>query len=216
MKLYGYWRSSCSWRVRIALGIKQLDYEYVPVHLLEGEQLSPAHAQRNPMAQVPVLEVEHDGRTERLGQSLAIIEYLEERHPKPALLPADPVLRARARQLAEIVNSGIQPMQNLALLRHLEHVAPAVDRKAFPAHFVARGLGALEALAAVTAGRYLVGDDVSVADVCLVPQLYGARRFGIALEPYPTLIAVEARLAELEAFQAAHADRQPDASPAAR
>jgi maleylpyruvate isomerase len=216
MKLYGYWRSSCSWRVRIALNLKGLEYEYVPVHLLAGEQHSDAHAAKNPMEQVPVLELAHDGRIEQLGQSMAIIEYLEQRFPEPALLPKDAVLRARARQLAEIVNSGMQPLQNLALHSQLEKVAPGVDRKAFTAHFLTLGLGALEALAAHTAGAYLVGDQVSVADVFLVPQLYGARRFGIALESYSTLVRVETRLAELEAFAKAHADRQPDAVPHAR
>lgn len=209
MKLYGYWRSSCSWRVRIALEVKGLEYEYVPVHLLKGEQRASEHAARNPMEQVPVLELD-DGQ--RLGQSIAIIEYLEERFPEPALLPRDPVLRARARQLAEIVNSGIQPMQNLGILDHLKEAAPELDRKAFPARFIARGFAAMEAIAKHTAGRYLVGDAVSVADVCLVPQFYGARRFGVPLDPYPTLVAVEARLAELSAFKKAHADAQPDAA----
>lgn len=213
MKLYGYWRSSCSWRVRIALEAKGLAWQYVPVHLLEGQQHAREHAAKNPMEQVPVLEVEEGGRTHRLAQSLAIIEYLEERYPSPPLLPADPILRARARQLAEIVNSGIQPMQNLGLLQHLKEVAPAADRKAWPAHFIARGFAAMEAIARQTAGRCLVGDQVSVADACLVPQLYGARRFGVALDAYPTLIAVEGRLAELEAFRRAHADAQPDATP---
>jgi maleylpyruvate isomerase len=211
MKLYGYWRSSCSWRVRIALGLKGIDYEYVPVHLLEGEQHASDHASRNPMEQVPVLEVEHAGRVHRLGQSLAIMEFLEEAFPQPPLLPADPIARARTRQLAEIVNSGIQPMQNLGVLERLAAVAPAADKKAWAAHFVARGLGALEALARETAGRYLVGESITLADVCLVPQLYGARRFGVALDPFPTLTAVESRLGENEAFDKAHADRQPDA-----
>lgn len=211
MKLYGYWRSSCSWRVRIALGLKGVQWEYVPVHLLEGEQHASEHSSKNPMGQVPVLEVERDGKLHMLGQSLAIIEYLEETHPEPALLPRDPIARARTRQLAEIVNSGIQPMQNLGVLEHLAVVAPSADKKAWAAHFVGRGLAALETLARRTAGRYLVGDDVTLADVCLVPQLYGARRFGVALESFPTLTAVEARLGELEAFDKAHADRQPDA-----
>jgi maleylpyruvate isomerase len=212
MKLYGYWRSSSSWRVRIALEIKARPWQYAAVQLLEGEQNRSAHANRNPMQQVPVLEVEEDGKLVRLGQSLAIIEYLEERFPEPPLLPADRVLRARARQLAEIVNSGIQPMQNLALLAHLKAVAPGVHRKAFPAHFIARGLGAIEAIATQTAGRYLVGEQVTLADVCLVPQLYSARRFDVELDPFPTLLAIEARLAALESFQRAHPDRQPDAT----
>jgi maleylpyruvate isomerase len=211
MKLYGYWRSSSSWRVRIALEIKARPWQYAAVHLLEGEQNKSEHAGRNPMQQVPVLELEEQGELVRIGQSLAIIEFLEERFPEPPLLPADRVQRARARQLAEIVNSGIQPLQNLALLAHLKAVAPAVHRKAFPAHFIARGLGAMEAIAAHTAGRYLVGDQVTIADVCLVPQLYSARRFDVELEAFSTLLAIERRLNELEPFQRAHPDRQPDA-----
>lgn len=211
MKLHGYWRSSCSWRVRIALGIKGVVYEYVPVHLLKGEQRADEHASKNPMQQVPVLEIEHGGKTHRLGQSLAIIEFLEETIPRPPLLPEDPIARARTRQLAEIVNSGIQPMQNLSVLEQLAVVAPDTDKKAWTAHFLTRGLTALEALARQTAGRYLVGDSVTLADVCLVPQLYGARRFGVALDAFSTLTAVEARLGEIEAFDRAHADKQPDA-----
>jgi maleylpyruvate isomerase len=211
MKLYGYFRSSCSWRVRIALELKGQPWQYAAVHLLEDEQSSSQHVQRNPMQQVPVLEVEEQGKLIRLGQSLAIIEYLEERFPEPPLLPADRVARARTRQLAEIVNSGIQPLQNLALLAHLKAVAPSADRKAFPAHFIARGLGAIEALAGQTSGRYLVGDSVTLADLCLVPQLHAARRFGVELDAFSTLIAIEARLAGIEAFQRAHPDRQPDA-----
>jgi maleylpyruvate isomerase len=210
VKLYGYWRSSSSWRVRIALGLKGIDYESLPVDLLAGEQRAGEHALRNPMQQVPVLAVETGGKTHHLGQSLAILEYLEETHPEPALLPSDPVERARVRQLAEIVNSGVQPYQNLALLRQLEKMAPELDRKAWLGHFLSNGLAALEALARQSAGSYLVGEHVTLADVVLVPQLYSARRFGVLLEAYPTLTAVEARLELLEAFRQAHPDRQPD------
>ncbi len=212
MKLHGYWRSSASWRVRIALAWKDLAYDYVPVHLVRGggEQHAQGYRASNPMRQVPLLAL--DGGVE-LSQSLAIIEYLEERHPAPGLLPADPIARARARQLAEIVNSGIQPLQNLAVLQHLDTLA--VDRNAWAVHWISRGLEALESLAKTTAGRYAVGDAVSIADLCLIPQLYSSRRFPVDLAPYPTLLRIEAACAELPAFQAAHADRQPDATPGA-
>ncbi|AKU93059.1 maleylacetoacetate isomerase [Vulgatibacter incomptus] len=213
MKLHGYWRSSASWRVRIALAHKGLAYEYVPVHLVRGggEQHSEAHRAKNPMAQVPVLELD-DGTM--LSQSLAIIEWLEETHPTPPLLPKDPVARARARQLAEMVNAGIQPLQNIGVQQHLVSLGLGVDEKAWTVHWIRRGLGALEAVAKNTAGRFCVGDAVSVADACLVPQLYGARRFAIDVADYPTLARIEEACAALPAFAAAHADRQPDAVPA--
>ena len=124
MKLFSYWRSSCSWRVRIALAYKNIPHTLVPVHLVQGggEQHGAEHVARNPSAQVPVLEIEANGVTQHLGQSLPILEYLEECHPHPALLPADPSLRARARQMAELVNSGIQPLQNLSVLQRLKNV----------------------------------------------------------------------------------------------
>jgi len=211
MKLYGYWRSSATWRVRIALGYKEVPFEYIPVHLVRsgGEQHLEAYKQQNPMEQVPLLELERDGQTVRLAQSLPMIEYLEESFPTPSLLPADPYLRARARQLAEIVNAGIQPLQNLSVLQRLKR-DHGIDEQAWSRHWITRGLAALEATAASTAGRFLVGDAVSVADVFLVPQLYNARRFGLNIEPYPLLTRVDAACGELPAFHAAHADRQPD------
>lgn len=208
MKLYSYWRSSASWRVRIALATKALAYEYVPVHLVKegGEQHSESYRALNPMAQVPTLELD-DGR--RLSQSLAIIEYLETMVPTPPLLPADPYLRARARQLAEVINAGIQPLQNLGVLRELE--TRGVDPKAWSQLYIGRGLDALEAAAATTAGRFLVGETPTIADVCLIPQLYNARRFGLEVTRWPLLARVEEACAQLPPFQMAHADRQPDA-----
>lgn len=206
MRLYGYWRSSSSWRVRIALHFKGVAYENVPVNLLEGEQHGEAHRRVNALRQVPALELD-DGRV--LTQSLAILEWLEETRPSPPLLPDDPWDRAQARRLAEIVNAGIQPIQNFAVLRQLEGLG--VDPRSWSASFIARGLSALEAAAEETAGAFLVGDRPSFADVCLVPQLYNARRFEVALERYARLLDVEARALELEAFRAAHPDRQPDA-----
>jgi maleylpyruvate isomerase len=218
MILHGYWRSSCSWRVRIALAYKGIAYEPRAVHLLRdgGEQRADEYRAKNPMAQVPLLEVEEGGRTHRIAQSLAIIEYLEERQPEPTLYPGDAFARARARQIAEIVNAGIQPLQNLSVLQHLKHQL-AVDEQAWARHFVARGLEALEAAVAeaasaegAQAGRFAVGDAVSVADVCIVPQIYNATRFGIDLASYPTLRRIDAACNELPAFAESHPDRQPD------
>lgn len=215
LKLYSYWRSSCSWRVRIALNLKGLAYEYVPVHLLKdgGQQNTDAYRALNPMRTVPTLEWSEAGAVQRLGQSLAILEYLEARFPTPALLPAEPLTRARVRMLAEMVNSGIQPLQNLMVLQYVKGELKA-DDKAFAAHWNRRGLESLEAAVKETAGTYCVGDSVSFADLCLVPQLYGARRFGVDLTPFPTLTRIEAACNALPAFQAAHPDRQPDAVPA--
>jgi maleylpyruvate isomerase len=212
VKLYNYWRSSSSWRVRIALAHKGLDYEYVPVNLIRdgGEQHKDIYAGLNPMHEVPTLTFEEGGRTVVLAQSMAILEYLEERFPTPSLLPRDPVQRGKVRQLANMVNAGIQPLQNLAVLIHVEQALRA-DKNAWAAHWIERGLHALEQEARRLAGKALVGDAVSFADVCLVPQLAAARRFGVALDALPTLLRIESNLAALPAFQKAHADRQMDA-----
>jgi maleylpyruvate isomerase len=162
------------------------------------------------MQQVPTLGLEDGGRMIDLAQSLPIIEYLEERWPTPPLLPKDRVARARARQLAECVNAGIQPFQNLPLLKLVKEQLGG-DSNAFAARYNHMGLVALEALASSTAGRFLVGDELSLADVCLIPQLYSARRFQVDLAPFPTLTRVEAACTALPAFAAAHPDRQPDA-----
>ncbi|MRG93171.1 maleylacetoacetate isomerase [Polyangium spumosum] len=212
MKLYGYWRSSASYRARIALHLKGISFENVPVHLLKngGEQYGDDYRAKNPMAQVPTLEVEEGGVVHELGQSLAIIEWLEERHPEPRLLPTDSFLRARARQLAEIINSGIQPFQNTSVLK-LVKAEFGADELAFARRFIEKGLTAYQALAEPVHGRFSVGDAPTVADVCLVPQLYAARRFGVDLSPFPLLVRIEEQAASLPAFQAAHPDRQIDA-----
>jgi maleylpyruvate isomerase len=162
------------------------------------------------MQQVPTLEIiEDDGRRILIPQSLPILEYLEERWPDPAILPGDPYLRARARALAEIVNSGIQPMQNLPVLKKVK--AMGGDEKAWVKDFVSNGLAAFEAQAAATAGHFCVGDHPTIADCCLIPQLYSARRFGVDPAPWKLLLRIEAACNELGAFAAAHPDKQPDA-----
>jgi maleylpyruvate isomerase len=215
LRLYSYWRSSSAWRVRIGLALKGLPHELVAVDLLAQEQFGEAHRARNPMAQVPVLEVEDGGRTLRLPQSMAILEWLDERFPDPPLLPADLDGRARVRALAEHVNSGIQPMQNAIVLRMLREKVPGWDRE-WARTFIARGLDALERAVADGAGRFCHGDAPGLADCYLVPQLYNARRFGLELAPWPTLRRVEDACAALAPFQAAHPDRQPDAPPPER
>jgi maleylpyruvate isomerase len=206
--LYDYWRSSSAWRVRFALHWKGVPFERRVVNLIKdgGEQHAAEFQTMNPLRQVPVL-VTDDGRP--IAQSMAIVGYLEERFPKPPLLPADAWLRARARQLAEMVNSGTQPLQNLTVLDRVQ--AGGLDRNEWARHFIARGLAALEAAAHETAGAFLVGDTVSLADAYLVPQLYNARRFNVDLAPLPTLVRIESACAALPAFAAAHPDAQSDA-----
>jgi len=226
MRFHDYWRSSSPWRVRIALHWKGIAFERHAVNLIAsppapgapaGQQHQAAFTALNPLGQVPVLELdaaESAGSPVRhLTQSLAILEYLEERYPDPPLLPPDRLLRARARQLALMIVSGIQPLHNLTTTEYVKNQLGG-DAAAWARHFLARGLAALEAAAAGPAsGVFLVGDSVTFADVCLIPQLYAARRFSVELGGYPTLLRAEAACAVLPAFVAAHADRQSDRPP---
>ena len=215
MKLYGYWRSTAAWRVRIALNLKGIDWESVPVHLVRdgGEQRRPEYLRLNPQGLVPALEC--DGKL--LTQSLTIIEYLEETHPAPPLLPGDPAGRARVRSLAQLIACEIHPLNNLRVLQYLEHRLrlDEAQRTGWYQHWVCEGLRALEMRLAAEpeTGRYCHGEAPGLADCCLVPQLYNARRFGCELESFSTLLAVEAACMELEAFRRAAADAQPDAAP---
>jgi maleylpyruvate isomerase len=213
MKLWSYWRSSSAYRVRIALGLKQLAFEYAAVHLIRdgGGQHQPAFGDLNPLRQVPVLEVEEDGRRIALVQSMAIVEYLDERFPSPPLLPSDLAARAHVRAMAELVNSGIQPLQNTDTFRELK--LHGIDTEAWARTFIAKGLAALERLATPLAGAFLYGDAVGLADVYLVPQLYNARRWGVSLADFPTLVRAEQNALALPAFRNAAPDAQPDAEP---
>lgn len=212
LTLHGYWRSSTSWRVRIALELKGVAYETVPVHLVRdgGEQYTPAYQTLNPMSEVPSL-VLADGTA--LAQSVAILEYLEETFPEPALLPRDAVERARVRQITEIVNSSIHPVQNLRVLREIgsRYGVERADTVAWAAHWIARGFTGLEAVLARTAGRHAVADAVTFADIAIVPQVYNARRFGVDLAPFPHIAQVDTAAAALPAFERAAPEQQPDA-----
>lgn len=218
--LHSYYRSSSAYRVRIALAHKGIPYRYEAVHLLRGggEQNTAAFKALNPMGQVPVLVVLDDAGESiaALGQSVAILEYLEERHPEPALLPQDPLDRARVRQLVECVVSGIQPIQNLAVLQSLSERFDT-DRAAnarWARDWIARGFDALESLLVPSAGVHTFGDAVTLADAVLVPQVYNARRFGVDMTAFPTISRVDATAQKLPSFQAAAPDCQPDAPPA--
>ncbi len=214
LRLHSFWRSSSAWRVRIGLALKGLAYEYAAVDLDAGEQDRAAHRARSPFGHVPVLEVLDEPGTAPLVESMAILEWLEERAPAPPLLPREPRARARVRALAEHVNSAIQPLQNGTVQRFLRAHHPGLER-AFPRHFNEVGLAALEAaLQDGGTGRFCHGDAPGLADCYLVPQLAQARRLEVDLARFPTLLRIEAACGELPAFQAAHAARQPDAPPA--
>ena len=207
MILYGYWRSSSAYRVRIALALKGLAYEAREIDLRHDAQQSPEYLGLNLQGRVPFLI---DGAV-ALGQSLAIIEYLDETHPDPPLLPQGPAARARVRSAAQIVACDVQPHGNLAVLHHLKSAfgAEQAQTDAWAAHWIAAALPALEAMA--TDGPYLFGAQPTLADICLVPQFYNARRFGVDLAPFPRLVAADAALGLIPAFAAAHPDRQPHA-----
>ncbi|MEM9068168.1 MAG: maleylacetoacetate isomerase [Myxococcota bacterium] len=208
LRLYSYWRSSCAWRVRLGLAVKSQSYEYVAVNLREGAQLGDAYASVNPQHQVPTLEWTVDGDVQRLTQSLAILRFVDSL-PGPSLVPADALDAARVTQAAETISAGIQPLQNLFVLKAID--ALGGDRVAWARDAIRRGFLALEALASQTAGTFVVGDSLSLADLCLIPQMYNARRFKMDLSSFPTLVRVDAHCAELPAFKEAHAHNQPDA-----
>lgn len=208
--LHNYWRSSASHRVRIGLQLKNLAFDYVVVNILKGDQHADAYRARNPIAQVPMLEItEDDGTVRSIGQSLPILEYLEERFPEIPILPRDPYLRAKARGIAEIINSGIQPFQNLSTTRRVK--AAGADEGVWVTDFLRTGLGALSTAVAETAGQFCVGDGPTIADCCLVPQLASARRFGVDPASFTQLLEIEQRCLALPAFADAAPDRQPDA-----
>ena len=212
MRLYAYYRSSASYRVRIALRHKDIPYEVVTVSIADGVNRGEAHLARNPLGQVPVLEFERGGETVHLAQSVAILEYLEETHPEPALLPKEPIARARVRELVELVNSGIQPLQNTPVLAELK--ALGADPDAWGRKYIGKGLHALQARVAGRSGEFLLGDTPTLADVVLVPQMYNARRFKVDVSACPTLVAICAHLEALPAFAAARPELQPDAESA--
>jgi maleylacetoacetate isomerase len=213
MKLYSYFRSSAAYRVRIALNLKGLPYETVPVHLTRGggEQHAPGYRKLNPQALVPVLE--DGGRV--FTQSLAIIEYLDEVHPQAPLLPKDPAARARVRALALAVACDLHPLNNTRVLSYLTGPMGLGDdaKQTWYRHWIAEGLGALEATLAGdrATGRFCHGDAPGLADCCLVPQLANAYRFKCDVSPYPTLLRIEKNCQALEAFQRAAPAQQPDA-----
>jgi maleylacetoacetate isomerase len=203
--LHDYFRSSAAYRVRIALRLKGVEHDSVTVDLRTNAQKEASYRACNPQGLVPMLEI--DGQ--RLTQSLAIISYLDATRPEPRLLPADPADGAHVQAMALLIACDIHPLNNLRVLRYLEGALGQDEgaRDRWYAHWIAEGLEALEALAAPRAGRFLFGDAPTLADVCLVPQLYNARRFKVPLDAYPSLLRAEESASQIDAFAAAHPDR---------
>ena len=211
MKLYNYFRSSASWRVRIGLALKGLDYDYESIHLARNEQFAEPFANRQVSHLVPALVLD-DGHW--LSQSMAILEYLDETHPEPPLLPRDPVARAQVRALAQDIGCDIHPLNNLRVLRYLKtdlgQDQDTVDR--WYRHWIATGLAIVEQRLSATAGRFSFGDTPGLADCLLVPQVYNAQRFECPLDAYPTVLRVNAACLELPAFANTHPSVCPDAA----
>lgn len=207
--LYHFWLSSASWRVRWALAVKGVAFESVMVNIRGGEQHGDAHRARSPLGLVPALTV--DGRT--LAESVAIIEWLEETVPEPPLFPRDPWALARVRQVVELVNASVQPLQNLAVIGF--HSTDPEQQKRFAHHFNQRGMKALERLLALTegefGGRFSVGDSLTAADLFVVPQASAARRFGVDLAPFSRVRAVEAAALATPHAEGAKPEHQPGA-----
>ena len=205
--LHDYLRSSAANRVRIALNLKGIDYERRAVNLAEGAQRADSYRDLNPQQLVPMLEI--DGQ--RLTQSLSIIMYLAMRYPEPPLLPADIADAAHVRSMALAIACDIHPLNNLRVLKYLkgELAQPQDAIDAWYAHWITEGLTALEAMARPRAGAFLFGDTPTISDICLVPQLYNARRFDVPLDAYPTLLRADTNARAIEAFAAAAPERQP-------
>ena len=204
--LYHYWRSSCSWRVRWALKHKGLAYTDVPINLLQNEQNSPSFLVKNPGGYVPALQI----NAGIFGESLAILEWIEETHPASPLLPKSPADRLRVRQMCQHIASGIQPIQNLAVMRR--HSSDPQEQAKWASHWIATGLEKFESLITPFAGTYCFGGELSFADLCLVPQVYNALRFNLSLTPYPIVARINAHCLTLPACQAAAPQNQTGAS----
>jgi len=209
--LFSYWRSSASWRARLALHYKGIPYTYRAVNLLSGGQKDGEYSKVNPMKQVPAL-VLADGRM--CAQSMAIIDYLDHLQPAPPLFPTDPFLRAKAIELAEIVNSGVQPLQNLPVLNMIKQKVNDKEADVWAKQVIHDGLIAYQQTMSGVCGKFSVGDNVCAADFFLIPQIQNARRFGVDLTPFASLLRIESAVQALPFFATAHPDRQPD-KPAA-
>lgn len=206
LRLYHYWRSSSSWRVRWALVLKNVPCEFVAVNLLSDESDQPEHLARNPMGFVPALELlGAPSKTRFMAESIAILEWLEETHPTPSLLPKDPLERARIRQLAEVINSGTQPLQNLNVMH--AHSSDPQQQKTWNQKWIRKGLHAYETLVQETAGTFSFGNSITMADLFLVPQCYNAGRNEVPLSEFPTIQKIHAAASKTDACLASAPER---------
>ncbi len=212
MKLYGYWRSSASYRVRIALALKGVEVEYIAVNLREGEQAQGEHLSRNPQGFVPVLELED---STQLTQSLAIMDYLDATFPEPALMPSDAILRSKILAASLAIASDISPIQNLSVLNYIKakHGQDGEGAKTWAAHWITQGFTALEAIAQQYDTPYLMTDQPRFFECCLVPQVYNARRFDVDMDQFPKLNAIDSLCRKHPAFIKAAPENQADAAP---
>ena len=210
--LYSYWRSSCSYRLRIAFSLKNIKYEYKAVNLVNdgGEQKKPEYLKLNPQGYLPALVI--DGHT--LAESMPIIEYIEENHTgdRP-LFPSDPYLKFKTRQICEIINSGTQPIQNLSVLKKIKEDYSG-DANAWSKYWITKGLKSVEDVLTETKGQFCVGDEVTAADCFLVPQIYNANRFEVDMDQFPNIKEVMSHLEEMDEVKKAHPDQMPDAPQA--
>ncbi len=210
MKLTTYFRSTAAYRVRIALNLKGIDHELMPLNLFEGEQKSSEFLSTNPDGLIPVLDIDGD----ILTQSMAILEYLEEQYPEVSLLPSAPKDRAFIRAMAQTIVSDIHPLNNLRVLQYLVNQMGLSEQQklAWYHHWIASGFKGLETRLASSAGKFCVGDSVSLADVCLIPQVYNAHRFDCPMQDYPTINRLNQQCLEIEAFAKSVPELQPDAN----
>jgi maleylacetoacetate isomerase len=209
MQLYSYYRSSAAYRVRIALALKELDYDYIPVNLLRAQQKSPDYLDKNPQGLVPALET---NRGELIAQSVAIMEWLEETRPSPPLLPSDPMQRALVRSVVNSIACDIHPLNNISVTNYLRNPLGASPEQVsqWYAHWVDRGFIAIEEMLGRYGGEFCFGDTPTMADACLVPQVYNALRFEVDMKAYPRILQVWEHCNTLHAFATAHPDAQMD------
>ncbi len=210
-KLYDYFRSSACYRVRIALNLKKIPYEQIPIHLVQGKQLTPEYQKVNPQLLVPALTLPESNQV--LTQSMAIIEYLDETNKETPLLPSDPIARAQVRAFSQIVACDIHPVDNLRVLKYLKHELDVNDEQKMKwyFHWLELGFNAMEKLLQSYHGLFCFGDNPSLADVCLIPQVYNAKRFEFSLDNYPLIKKIDDYCAKQNAFIKALPENQPDA-----
>ena len=211
--LYSYWRSSCSYRVRIALNLKNIKYDIKPINLLKSEQTSDEYIEKNPLRRIPCLELELkniNGKTERvfIKESISICEFLEEIYPETNLLPHDPIAKAQVRSIMSHIASNIHPIQNLMVMKRIEEIG--YSKLEWAKEWITKGLEDLEKILIETKGKYCFNDTITLADAFLIPQLYNARRFDVDLEKFPIISEIEANLKDVDAFRLAAPENQLD------